>query len=57
MQEELKFRLFLAHELGRTLRELDESIDQTELILWEEFFAWKTREEHKAIERAKRRAR
>ncbi len=47
----------LAHELKRTVYELEDEMPPDEFSEWGGYFAWKNEQEKKAIERAKPGAR
>ena len=53
----LRFELFLAVELGKTLEELRKNMTEAELIYWAAYYEVKTDEEKKAYQRQKHNSR
>ena len=53
----LRFELFLATELGKTLEELRKSMTELELIYWAGYYEIKHDEEKKAAQRQKHNSR
>ena len=49
----LRFELFLATELGKTVQELRINMTEAELIYWAAYYEIKTEEEKRALQRQK----